>query len=65
LKYAFRARHAEQDEREEIAEKKGVRWSALNKLPGWMPAQNSPLEFMHATFLGKLFIACTSRTSVN
>lgn len=52
LKYAFRARHADPDEREELAEKKGVRWSALDALPAWLPARNSPLEFMHATFLG-------------
>lgn len=47
------SREADKKEREEIANKKGVRWSALDELPGWMPAKNSPLEFMHATFLGK------------
>ena len=53
IKYAFRARDADPEEREEIADKKGVRWSALDVLGGWFSAKNSPLEFMHAMFLGK------------
>lgn len=52
MKYAFRARNADPLERNEIADKRGARWSALNELPGWMPARDSRLEFMHATFLG-------------
>ncbi len=54
LKYAFMSQRAGPELREQIADKKGVRWSSLNSLPGWLPAQCSPLEFMHATFLGKL-----------
>ncbi|KAI0092819.1 hypothetical protein BDY19DRAFT_903565 [Irpex rosettiformis] len=54
LKYKFQARDADADRREEIADIKGVRWSALDLLPGWLPAQNSPLEFMHSTFLGEI-----------
>ncbi|KAI0372088.1 hypothetical protein BV20DRAFT_1034933 [Pilatotrama ljubarskyi] len=53
LKYAFRARDADADVREEIAEERGVRWSSLNVLPGWLPVTNTPTEFMHAGFLGE------------
>ncbi|KAI9063735.1 hypothetical protein FKP32DRAFT_1571273 [Trametes sanguinea] len=53
LKYAYRARHADAATREEIAEERGVRWSALNALPEWMPVTNTPTEFMHAAFLGE------------
>ncbi|KAG0693990.1 hypothetical protein DFH29DRAFT_881020 [Suillus ampliporus] len=35
-----------------IHENRGVHWSALNYLPGWMPAHSSVVEFMHAMFLG-------------
>ncbi|KAL7279486.1 hypothetical protein ACG7TL_007329 [Trametes sanguinea] len=52
LKYAYRARDADAATREEIAEERGVRWSALNVLPDWMPVMNTPTEFMHAAFLG-------------
>ncbi|KAH9932537.1 uncharacterized protein B0H18DRAFT_1083280 [Fomitopsis serialis] len=51
IKYAYKARDADADLREEIAERRGVRWSVLDALPGWMPARSSPPEFMHATFL--------------
>ncbi|KAH9839027.1 uncharacterized protein C8Q71DRAFT_893893 [Rhodofomes roseus] len=51
LKYAFRARDADADDREQIAEERGVRWSALDLIPGWMPARCSPPEFMHAGYL--------------
>ncbi|TFY50862.1 hypothetical protein EVJ58_g10857 [Rhodofomes roseus] len=51
LKYAYKARDADEELREEIAERRGVRWSVLDLLPGWMPARSSPPEFMHASFL--------------
>ncbi|KAH9834853.1 uncharacterized protein C8Q71DRAFT_710648 [Rhodofomes roseus] len=51
LKYAFRARISDSEARDEIAEKRGIRWSILDALPGWMPAQNSPPEPMHANYL--------------
>lgn len=53
LQHAFRAKDADRAERNEISSEHGIRWSALDDLPGWLPAKNSPLEFMHATFLGR------------
>ncbi|KAJ2994175.1 hypothetical protein NUW54_g7598 [Trametes sanguinea] len=53
LKYAYRARDADPITREEIAEERGVRWSALNALPDWLPVTSTPTEFMHAAFLGE------------
>lgn len=41
-------------ERTEIADKRGVRWSILDELPNWMPARDSPVEFMHAGLLGEV-----------
>ncbi|OSD03378.1 hypothetical protein PYCCODRAFT_1365629 [Trametes coccinea BRFM310] len=53
LKYAFRARDADPCTREEIAEERGIRWSALNLLPEWYPVSSTPTEFMHGAFLGE------------
>lgn len=53
LKYAFRARDLDLDRREEIAERRGIRWSVMNELPDWLPGRDSPVEFMHAIFLGE------------
>ncbi|KAJ3002591.1 hypothetical protein NUW54_g5766 [Trametes sanguinea] len=53
LKYAYRARNADPITRDEIAEERGVRWSALNLLPDWLPVMSTPTEFMHAAFLGE------------
>lgn len=57
LKYAFRARDADPVTREEIAEERGIRWSALDILPGWSPVSDTPPDFMHAAYLGEN--ACT------
>ncbi|KAI1792694.1 hypothetical protein LXA43DRAFT_1130213 [Ganoderma leucocontextum] len=53
LKYAFRARDADEATRTEIAERRGVRWSVLNLLPDWFPARDGPPDFMHAAYLGE------------
>ncbi|TFK58870.1 hypothetical protein BDN72DRAFT_781477 [Pluteus cervinus] len=50
LKYSFRARD-HPDLAEDIFEARGVRWSALNELPGWLPAESSPVDFMHCVML--------------
>ncbi|KIK44122.1 hypothetical protein CY34DRAFT_54623, partial [Suillus luteus UH-Slu-Lm8-n1] len=52
IKYSFRSRNADSVTVDAIHENRGVRWSALNYLPGWMPARSSVIEFMHAVFLG-------------
>ncbi|EIW80794.1 hypothetical protein CONPUDRAFT_57479 [Coniophora puteana RWD-64-598 SS2] len=51
LKYAFMA-HADPESADEIRTRRGVSWSSLNYLPGWMPSQSAPVEFMHGVFLG-------------
>ena len=55
-KYAYRWRDASTEEREKIETERGVSWSTLTSLPGWMPARDSPIDFMHAVFLGKHII---------
>ena len=53
LKYAYWWRDASTEEREKIETDRGVSWSTLTSLPGWMPTRDSPIDFMHAVFLGK------------
>jgi hypothetical protein len=53
IKYSFRSRNADSATVDTIHENRGVHWSALNYLPGWMPARRSVIEFMHAVFLCK------------
>ncbi|KAG1731841.1 uncharacterized protein EDB91DRAFT_1238875 [Suillus paluster] len=52
IKYSFRLRNADSATVDAIHENRGVHWSALNYLLGWMPARSSVVEFMHAVFLG-------------
>jgi len=61
LKYAFKARIATNDEQEQIANERGIRWSALDSLPGWLPGWDSPTDFMHAIFLGESTVRHTSQ----
>ncbi|KAG1725168.1 uncharacterized protein EDB91DRAFT_1254905 [Suillus paluster] len=51
IKYSFHARTADPPTAKDISNNRGVRWSTLNYLPGWMPARSSVIEFMHAVFL--------------
>lgn len=51
VKYAYRARYASHEVREEIAAQRGVRWSTLNELPGFLPSRDSLLDYMHMIFL--------------
>jgi hypothetical protein len=53
LKYAFRARDATPEVAEDIFRKRGIRWSVMNELVGWMPAQSSSIEPMHCVMLSK------------
>lgn len=52
LKYAFRAQNKDQASRQEISERRGIRWSVLNLLPDWFPVRDSPPDFMHGAYLG-------------
>ena len=54
LKYAYRWKDAGPQERLRIEEQRGVSWTTFSGLPGWMPARDSPVDFMHAVFLGKI-----------
>ena len=56
IKYSFRARNALPTVAQRISENRGVRWSVMNYLPAWLPAQSSLIEFMHAVFLSKLHL---------
>ncbi|OBZ75252.1 hypothetical protein A0H81_04647 [Grifola frondosa] len=54
IKYAFLSRRADEYDHQEIHEKRGVLWSALDVLPDWLPARDSPTDFMHAAYLGEV-----------
>ncbi|KAG2743727.1 hypothetical protein P692DRAFT_20704639, partial [Suillus brevipes Sb2] len=51
VKYAFRSRSLDDDDRKEIFERRGVHWSVFNLIPGWLTAVNSVVEFMHCVYL--------------
>ncbi|EIW73997.1 hypothetical protein CONPUDRAFT_68070, partial [Coniophora puteana RWD-64-598 SS2] len=51
IKYAFRARDANEHNAQVIREHRGVSWTPLNYLPGWMPAGSAGIDFMHCVFL--------------
>jgi len=53
IKYAYRSRSADPKAADEIAAKRGVRWSVLNELPNWFPSSNSVIDFMHCVYLCK------------
>ena len=58
VKYAHRWKEADTDERDRIESSRGVSWSTFAALPGWMPAWDSPIDFMHGVFLGKHYSHC-------
>lgn len=51
LQSAFDIRNADTDERNEHAADHGIRWSALNELPGWMTYSSAPPDLMHNLYL--------------
>lgn len=53
VKYGFRWKDADAKGREEIFERRGVQYSSLNRLANWYPDRDSPLDGMHAAFLGE------------
>lgn len=55
LASSYRARYADPVTREEIAKDDGKRWSILDTIEGWLPALNSPIDFMHALLLSMLY----------
>ncbi|KAI0064202.1 hypothetical protein BV25DRAFT_1800806, partial [Artomyces pyxidatus] len=53
LKYAYRSQATDDPALQDaIFEKRGVRWSVMDKLPNWFPAQSGVIDFMHSMFLG-------------
>ncbi|KAF6762530.1 hypothetical protein DFP72DRAFT_987053 [Ephemerocybe angulata] len=52
LRQKFRSKDAGVDRQVDIASRYGVRFSAFDWLPGWKPAKQTPLDFMHCVFLG-------------
>lgn len=57
MKYAFRWLDADAKGRDEIFERRGIQYSSLDRLADWYPDRDSPLDGMHAAFLG---IVCLS-----
>ncbi|KAJ7154970.1 hypothetical protein C8R43DRAFT_923002 [Mycena crocata] len=51
LKYAFRARDATPEVAEDIFRKRGIRWSSMDEMVDWRPAQSSSIEPMHCIML--------------
>ncbi|EIW74451.1 hypothetical protein CONPUDRAFT_67407 [Coniophora puteana RWD-64-598 SS2] len=52
LKYAFHARNADPVRAQVIRDCRGVLWTPLNFLPGWMPGGSAVVDVMHCFFLG-------------
>ncbi|KAM6493648.1 hypothetical protein JOM56_010009 [Amanita muscaria] len=52
LKQKYYYRDAPPQRQKTILANFGVRWSAFDCLPGWLPARSTALDFMHAVFLG-------------
>lgn len=56
LKQKYRAKDAPAARQEEIVTRHGVRWAASDYLPGWRPATQTALDFMHAILLGTVSV---------
>ncbi|EIW82591.1 hypothetical protein CONPUDRAFT_142843 [Coniophora puteana RWD-64-598 SS2] len=52
LKYAFRAHRLGEEAAQIIKKQRGVSWTPLDQLPGWMPGGSAIVDFMHCIFLG-------------
>lgn len=59
IKYAFRARVANAERAKDIYRQRGVGWAVGNLLPGWLPGKTGVIEFMHAVYLGIVFLFLT------
>ena len=56
LKHAFSSKDVSERREEAILRDYGMRWSIMNVLPGWLPASQTVLDFMHNMFLGTCLI---------
>jgi hypothetical protein len=52
LQLSYDIRGANAKDRQEFATEHGVRWSAMNELPGWLTYSSAPLDLMHNLYLG-------------
>ncbi|EAU82786.2 hypothetical protein CC1G_10905 [Coprinopsis cinerea okayama7 len=52
LKQKFYSRNSSSARQATILEDHGVRWAMFDALPGWKPATQTVLDFMHAIYLG-------------
>jgi hypothetical protein len=52
IQLAYDIRGADVKERNKFAASHGIRWSAMNELPGWMTYSSAPLDLMHNLYLG-------------
>ncbi|KAL1713956.1 hypothetical protein EV715DRAFT_210517 [Schizophyllum commune] len=52
LKYSLRAKDAGPELQQEILDRRGVRYSVLNEVPGWYPGISNVVDFMHCAYLG-------------
>ncbi|KAJ7062156.1 hypothetical protein C8F01DRAFT_986742, partial [Mycena amicta] len=50
LKYSFRARIAPARVKEEIADRRGIRYTPVHNLVGWLPGDTSVIDGMHAFY---------------
>jgi hypothetical protein len=57
LKQKFYHKDSPPQRQTTILAQHGVRWSALDWIPGWRPSTQTALDFMHAVFLGKFFLS--------
>lgn len=52
LRQKFRSKDAGPQRQDDINNRYGVRFSAMDWIPGWTPSMQTPLDFMHCIFLG-------------
>jgi hypothetical protein len=53
IQLSYDVRGADIKERDNFAASHGIRWSAMNELPGWMTYSSAPLDLMHNFYLGQ------------
>ncbi|KAL1724248.1 hypothetical protein EV715DRAFT_268831 [Schizophyllum commune] len=51
LKYSFRSKELGLEREEEIFTRRGVRYSVMHELPGWLPGITGVVDFMHCVYL--------------
>lgn len=61
LKHKYRSKDSPEGRKQEILDDYGVRFSALDWIPGWRPSKQTALDFMHCIFLGALFLHMRDR----